>query len=284
MSNKYGGIFVRLTRMNGTNASVPEQGFTFQCPPSEDFTIGHSYNHTEYDTVSLGQFSRPFGRNLRSVSFNTLFYSIDTAGDLPAWTFNVKEDVDAMSRRLVDICESGTNFMLTVAAQGQSVNNTVESGSGVLLQMPATLRSVSLSDKAGENDTRYVAVEFREYRDPDRPNLIDKIEDPVPPKGSGPSFIPGKVTLKLSRDKKRWTIRTYGSTGKPIRVHITQPITLLTLAKDYYGSGRRASTGAKHILAANKTTLSSGWRVGTRLSQHSKAKRGLTIQIPKWPT
>ena len=138
-------------------------GFFFQTPPMEEFTRSHSHSHTDYDTIYSGQFSRPASRQLRSVSFETLVV------DYAAWTFYNGVPIEEMGEKLIEICESGAPLLFTAAHDlpPNGYANWHMTLAGPEAQFPVTLRSLSITEKAGEGDTRYFRLELTEYRDPE---------------------------------------------------------------------------------------------------------------------
>src|SRR5687768_16110445 len=158
------GLLVSLAGIEGmTDKGLLASPFYFQCPPLEEFVVEYAHGHTDYDTVGAGEFSRKGGVKLRTTSFDTLFV------DWATWT--VTSDfppIESITDELIELTESGSPFLLTVArvATIGGFDGWDLSQAGPELQMPATLRSLRVSEKAGEGDARYLNVSFVEYRDP----------------------------------------------------------------------------------------------------------------------
>ena len=278
MTSQTPNLKVRLTRLAKAlpYVALPAEGYTFQCAPLNEFGVSYTHAHTEYATISDGQFSRPLGRNLASVAFDTIIVARDADGDLPAFAHNVAGTVEELSETLRDICNEGLPFHLTVTAPGSTAPNA----GGVLATMPATLRSVKVVDKEGEVDAQYVTVEFMEYRDPKNPD--PKTDTTIPHK------TPGSIRMRYDKNHHDWAwIHVTGSDGKRhphggAHVKITRPITVRSLAINFYGRGY-AKKGAAAILAANSKVLGKKWHTTSLLQHHKKAqgKHGLLLRIPK---
>lgn len=150
------GLRICLSRCEGTSRKVLQQPYYFQVPPLETFSTQHGFNFTDYETVSKGQFSRTMSRQLRTVEFQTMFVDQD-------WFFvlfkhkHTGPDPQKLSAQLVHILNTGTPFNLLI-------------GNTVLwdeydVKMKATLRTLTVEERAGEVDARYVNVTFTEHRD-----------------------------------------------------------------------------------------------------------------------
>lgn len=192
-------------------------------------SVEYSHAHSDYETVTDGQYSRPGGVQLRTVSFDTLFV------DWGAYTINYREDeeppeVEWLTSRLVGLVESGSPFLLTAAHAFPSggFQNWDLTEAGPEVQMPATLRTVRVAEKAGEGDARYVNVAFTEYRDP-----------VVPRKGKGrkggagsPGGRAWPATVLLKVGGSAFDAATRGAVGPE-----GKPATWTRLAQHYYGPG-----------------------------------------------
>jgi hypothetical protein len=150
------GLLVALYAIPGLTkkASVPTRGLLLQCPPLEEFSVEYAYSYSDYDTIRKGQFSRAGGQQLRTVTFDTIVV-----------------DPETQVRLLRDLLESGspvqfTAFHVAGSASIGKAQGLSEMAPGVELMMPATLRSLRSTERAGEVDARYVTLGFTEYRDP----------------------------------------------------------------------------------------------------------------------
>lgn len=134
-------------------------GITFQCAPLEEFAVETAYEHADYLTVSSGEYSRPHGAKLKSLSFETL-----VTPDKETWLgTGVGTEI---VKQLQDACASGEHYELKAIERAE-----------VLANFQATLRSVRVTTKAGEPGTRYLSVAFVEYRSV----TFDSTSRPVPP-------------------------------------------------------------------------------------------------------
>lgn len=145
------GKRVILSELAGhTDKKLLPQPFRFQCPPLEEYTVDFAYAHQDYDTIRDGQYSRKQGRQLRRVSFQTLFV---------IWgsfvVFDGVWDPQRNANLLKALTESGEPFLLTI---GDGLSSEID------LRFPATLRNYQVSERAGEPDDKYVNVEFTEWR------------------------------------------------------------------------------------------------------------------------
>jgi hypothetical protein len=150
------GLRVCLKRCAGTARNVLKQPYFFQVPPLESITTNHGYNFTDYETINEGQFSRGMSRQLKTVEFQTMFVDQD-------WFYvlvrhrNAGPDPQKLSEQLSHILNSGTPFKLLIGNLNLWDNYDV--------QMKATLRTLTVEERAGEIDARYVNVSFTEHRD-----------------------------------------------------------------------------------------------------------------------
>jgi hypothetical protein len=174
-----GGLRVSMSRIPGmTGPKLLRTPFLFQCPPSESFSRSFAFSHSDYDTLRAGQQSRPVGMQLRTITFDTLFLDYGAPftliDPLPRNYYGNRSRADGsddgafasdapeplhMTDELEAILESGTPFYLHVGQRDLWQRMDVDA-------MPATLRTLSVEERAGEVDTRYVNVAFTEFRHP----------------------------------------------------------------------------------------------------------------------
>lgn len=164
MAERGPGLRVRLTRIDGlTKKGLLNRPYYFQCPPLEEFVVQWAHEFNDYMTVAQGEYSRRSGRKLRIVQFDTLAVDtlpVDSISRPISPSFVVEQKVaDKEDYRvgLRDVLLTGTPVHLHVAQQ---------LGSDVLLDMPATLRTLNVTMKGAEIDAFYFTCEFHEYRDP----------------------------------------------------------------------------------------------------------------------
>lgn len=194
---------------------LPRRGFMFQLPPLEEFTVNYAHSHTDYETLEAQQ-SRAGVPELATIQFSTLVMDDDRFDVNP-----LAATVENATEKLRDICLSGTPFLLTAAHQLPSggYSNWNETFAGPEVQFPATLRSLAVTEKAGEGDARYLNVSFVEYRD---------AEQPAAGKGAAAKTTP-PTTVKLY-----WDGHAVDAAGRKLADPPLRPVTLAYLAKKFY--------------------------------------------------
>lgn len=271
------GVKVMLDPLEGVASELVGAGrFEFQCGPLEDLTVDYGYEHTNYTTLGAGEMSRPYGRKLRTVSFETLFVPEEYS-----WvnTDIANHSVSELTTRLRNICENGDPFYLQIA----STPTTTRVDDGVSIAMAATLRSVKFSQKAGEPDTVYASVSFSEYLDWDGATLTQTVSGGLAgnKKGGAPKtpLLPATVRARYSTRHKKWEIRITDSKKHSVTKKLREPLTLGSVSKDFYGKH------AGHHWKDIRTKSGLGrWGVNTSLgtNSHFKNKWGV-LHIPALP-
>lgn len=216
------GLGVQLNALQGvTDKDVLYSPLVFQCPPLEEFVVEYAHSHGDYDTISDGQYSRKGGVQLRQCSFDTLF--VDYA--LFAMT---SVNIESITEQLVEVCESGSPFLLTVAHALPPTGFTKAALTTIQpeLQMGATLRTLRVTEKAGEGDARYVNVSFTEYRDP----VVTAAGKTA---RSGGKTFPSEVLIGK-------TGAGYDLTTRAVIASPTARVTLDRIARHYYGKPEMA--------------------------------------------
>lgn len=236
------GLRIRLSSIAGvTDKSVLRTPYYFQCPPMDDFARTHSFNHSKY-TAMAGEFVRPSGRALTPLSFRTIVV------EWGAFVVEFNYDLPALVGSLIEINEAGTPFDLLVAHR---YNEEAE------IHMDAVLESVTVTETAGEQDARYLDLQFSEYRDP-----TTKRKGKKKPR-RGRSALP--FTIRLSKD---------GTWSSPVKVRAKAPLTLEKIAVSAYGK----ASWAKHVAKANGIR---DWGYRDALVNHPRFKRnGGKIKVP----
>jgi hypothetical protein len=244
------GLRVILRPIRGlTKRHLIKEPFVFQAAPLEEFSRQSSYNHSEYDTLRGGQHSRPAGRALEQTGFGTIFVDYNAPWDLipdifdEEWrsVFPVPDPV-AATKELRRIMNAGTPFLL-------SVDNPALRG-GYDLRMAATFRSLTVTERAGEVDARYVDVSFVEYRDV-RVKRFLKGE-------AGDDKLP--ITLLVRRLPKRHD-------------------TFSELAKHYYGD----PSLWRHIRKANDAFAGIGGHQKLTDTKAYKKNHNVKVKVPRKP-
>jgi len=211
------GLKVTMEPIPGTTNPdlLGRNGIFLQTAPLDNFPVEYGHSHNDYTTVREGQFSRKAGRNLRSTSFDTLVV------DYATWAFYNGVDIEDVTAKLIEICESGEPVLLTAAHDLPNLGyeNWNQTAAGPELQWPATLRSLRVEERAGEGDSRYTNMSFTEYRDPDVSRFAQ---------GRQGGKLPAVVTLYMdgSADDDH---------GRKIGTPPAEPVTLHLLARFYYG-------------------------------------------------
>lgn len=186
------GLKVRLARVDGlTEEDVLPYPFYFQVPPLEEFSIEGTAAWSDYDTLRLGQRSRPGGEQLRTVTFGSLFVDWDA----PWMVWHPGEggwDAGELTKELFDIMDACTPFELFV--------HYVDLRDRPEFHHLASLRSVRSVERAGEPDAKYVDVQFVEY---ERMRLRRNSRDRTPEKDR-------KHTLRSTDTLRGIALRYYG--------------------------------------------------------------------------
>lgn len=261
-----------------------EPSFVFQAGPLEELGYESTFDHTDYMTVNAGEFSRPLGRKLRTITFDTLV----TEGN-PSWAAysrpegwregidnlprapraNRETSVEAHVRRLREMCDDGRPFLLVITPPGVfPLNGTAVN---TLITMNATIRSLRVTEKAGEPETKYLSLQCTEYRVPVLTSGSNA--------GSRPGSKAAKHTLTMQYDpkKKKWTIVVVSPRNSPAAKEIRAlakkgNVTVSSLAKAVYGYGYQDRK--KAVLKANESLLGRRWKSLTKLEKAAKFKSG----------
>lgn len=223
------GLAVVLARIPGlTRKDVLKTKYTFTVPPLNSFSRTRSHSHQEYDTIGAGQFSRPGGKELVSIQFETMAIAYRPQWGLVPVDSDWAPNPRLLSWELEEICDSGTPFIFTAFDPLYPAKNE--------FRMMATLRSVTVDMRAGEDDARYLDVAFREFRDP---TIVERGRT----KTKGHTHrLPTTVVVQASG--VAYEVTSAGKRGATI---VTKPITLAGLAKHFYGS----SAQWRKIVAVN---------------------------------
>ena len=159
------GLRVELRPMKHiTKEGVLRRPFYFQCPPLETFRVDKSQSFNDYDTINAGQFSNGSGRQLTTISFQTLI-SIAPAPWIvrPAENWNPKHT----SQVLDEIMREETPVRMVAWHPGYAgAKNKKGRRPTVEINMPVTIRSTGREERAGEGDARYFDISFTQWRDP----------------------------------------------------------------------------------------------------------------------
>lgn len=282
------GMRVILSAIPGvTQKGLMPHSFRFQMPPLETFTRTMSYTHTDFDTVAGKQHDRPSALALQTVKFQTLFMDWDAT--YAVWPHSkaqqenggVSETARAqiwnvlnMTTVLQNVLQSGTPVRLR-AGQPYLWAGGVQDGWDV--NMMVTLRDLSIEERAGEIDARYVDVSFTQHRSfaLARKKLRKGTSKLWAEKVQGVSrHTPTTFTVYLgdghSQDAHGWRPR------KPC---------LASLAHHYYGDYATVYPllAANNVLLANNATPNMDLRDIARALKNTTGGR-LKLRVPKLDT
>lgn len=224
------------------------RSFRFQCPPTESFTRSLAYAHADYETIREGMHSRPQGKQLEVIRFQTLI--VDWDAQFAVWPNTTKFDRDFgsgpsvtrdefwnllnMTEQLEEIMDSGTPVRLYAGQPMLWEGGGGESGWDV--NMPVTLRSIGIEERAGEPDARYLDVEFTEYRSLKlNRRRLGKKAKPTRATAKRPAVV------EIYPDSRAFEV------GTEKRIATSGKATLAFLAKHYFGD----PSAAKYIYKAN---------------------------------
>jgi hypothetical protein len=152
------GVRVMLSREEGfTPQGKLRVPFRFQLPPHETISRGAAYAWSNFDALDTDEGvverTRPGGPRLRTVSLKTMFLAWDAT--FQVWKPALLDPILAV-RELEQLCLSGVRFRLRVHNPRMYTHDDVN--------MLAVLTQVTPTEEPGEPDTRYVQLEFQEYK------------------------------------------------------------------------------------------------------------------------
>lgn len=259
--NNQSGLRVRLSRAAGYTAKgLLETPFRFQVPPMEEFSQQYAFDHSEYTTLKSGMFTRPTSRQLIQIQFQTMF--LDYNVEWEAW--HTKDSPIDATRDLRRLVNTGTPFRLFVRNPALWADEKPD------VDMLAVLKSLTVSEKAGEPDARYVDVAFQEWRPPEvikRKQLGKKTKDKQKRPGRSQPKTPATVWVHPSGEcntrNKKWTA--------------SKPVTLNGLAVYFYGRSAYWRTIARKN---NIEGVASKDNLGTYVTRVNNGK-ALKLTIPK---
>jgi hypothetical protein len=252
---------------------LPASGFRFMCPPLEEFSQEYGHSHTDYDTLTY-QHSRKGVPQLATFSFDTLAVDAGETEDgrlMPTWlTDATPMDVEDVTLTLRKLVNHGTPFLLTVAHDlpPRGYDNWSLTQVGPEVQLPCTLRTLKVTEKAGEGDARYYSLAFTQYRR----------EEVSTAKKKGKGARGSKIKFP-THAYIYWDGRAIDADGSKIADPPASPLTLARLSRHFY----KDATGAKAIAKANAIK---GWGANDaliKLPKYKKLKKGqrAKITIPK---
>jgi len=153
------GLKVVLRKAPGqlTRKDVLRRPLILQCLIGDEFSVSREGGHTEYDTVSEGQFSQPYAGKRAPILDDLTIDTMTLTWDAKWLTYGA-DSARRIRKELNRIVESRdpvhVSIFLTPGAKRIEFTGLV------------TLRRVERTLRFGETDTRYYSLEFKRYRDP----------------------------------------------------------------------------------------------------------------------
>lgn len=142
--------------------------FYFPIPPVGDITRSFSASHSETQVVRRGAVSQFGGPELEEISWDSEFLIPDwySGNTVDSWDYFPSYFIpppagfkhygaNAAYALLHDIAEQGLVVVLTVQDRNTGA---------IEIQMPVTIRSISMKETGGEPDTRFYSIKFVQYR------------------------------------------------------------------------------------------------------------------------
>jgi hypothetical protein len=242
------GLHIILRRTKHTKKGVLRNPMLFQIAPINDFGWDVTYAHNDYETINKGQYSRPAGRQLRTIQISTLAmdwsapWAVVPKSRNEHWYWDDDFYGSAggpwrVAKRLDHLCSQGTPMWLVVKNPKYYKKPDVK--------MRVTLRAAQLREKAGEPDARYFDLSFTEWRNPAEvktkkygKKLDDKHDLPATVQigkdgRAQEQYVDHQRTVKskAKASKKHPVRHVIGGDGKPA--------TLRMLSKHYYGTPKK---------------------------------------------
>lgn len=245
------GLKVRLQAIKGvTPKNLLKTPYYFQCPPTDTISYSYGHNSQVYTTIpttmSGGDYKRIGGKKLRTIAFSTLI--VDTAqsfvlaSHLDANVSAEQDDITSLLHGMIKLAEGYKSeppvFHLLISHDWRS---------HVEIAMQATLPDLSIEERGGETDARYLSVTFEQWREP--------------------------FTTDQSLKRRR-----AGGKDFPITIMLKAGDTLYSLAHHYYGKKGAGRPGAQAIAKQNAIT---DWGFATPLVNMKRYKVGSKLVIPE---
>lgn len=154
------GVRCRLSRIPGETPKGVLDAALVMPALLGDIEIEEEAQHTEYSTVSAGQFSQgaqggSTARMLRAITLEGLTLEWDAS-----WLVEHGQDPETVRGALAAILRSKKPVELLLTLRPTDASASPE------LRMNVTFRTVKRVLKAGEGDTRYYTIGIKEWRDP----------------------------------------------------------------------------------------------------------------------
>lgn len=174
------GLKVTLRTSPGlTDPGVLKVPLRLQAPVTDDFQRSHAFQWSTYDTIRLGQRSRPMGMQLLELQFSTVLLdgpAQDATSGVVIWPYAPEpQKIITELRHIAGVGVSGargkaTPFRLTITQEAVWGDDEITS-------MLAVITSVAPTQKAGSVGTEYLNLTFLEYVEDD----ITRRQEPAAP-------------------------------------------------------------------------------------------------------
>jgi phage tail protein X len=194
------GLRVRLAPIPGVTPSRALASRVYFPALTGDFEFTETAQHTDYRTISGGEFSVPGGgdesaRDLRRLDFEVV---APQGRGVYAWLVDGTADFGDVHRALFDVLRSKqpVDFLASLSLTGQSE-----------LACDVTIRSVSRVLRHAQSGLRYFSVSVVEWRDASLRRRSTK----APPKGAFAPELPTKHKLAASDTADSLSRRYYGT-------------------------------------------------------------------------
>jgi hypothetical protein len=252
MARRGEGLRLRITRIKGVtkgrSSKILRKPWRFQCPPLDQFQRDYGHNFTRENNYLGREYVIRSGRKLRSIPLRTLVVEYGNYVVERRW------DIDDMVDDLIVLSEEGYPFRLLATHQYGTGKDAAE------YDGPVVLESVSVTEQAGEQDARYLDLQFTEYDDPEvrrRKHGKDR--------GGGKDF---PFTITLRKDG------SFTESSKDFKLK-AEVLTFGKIAREAYG---KASL-APYLMQSQKPPVKD-WGPSTPIIKHPRFKNGGKIRVP----
>lgn len=267
------GLLVQLRRIPGkTHKKMLKRPFYFQVAPLESFGWEIAQGWEDYDTIRRGTFTRAGGRQLKTVTLNTLVVDYN-----PSWAVLAGGRYHRDSKRKID--EPGGKAPKPIAV-ADYLEKLLKKGTPMRLiarnralwgrselDMAVTLRTLNVRERAGEIDARYFDLSFTEYREPKVRRRKYGKDERLPARIV---ITRGGVAVEDDTEEKGTGKNPY-TLGSP-----ENPATLRRLAKHYYHDSNdwrliSAKNGIHHF--GPDQSLAELWKRGRKFRRITVPKK-----------
>lgn len=267
MARRGEGLRIQLSKIRGVTtgdaAKVLARPYRFQCPPLDSFEIPYDTSFPSYTNYKGTEFLGKGADQLQTITFRTLIveygrFVVEAHWDRDRPDRITDELVTELVNRLKRVRRAKVPFRLLAT---HSYSKTSE------LDISAVLESFRITEVAGEADTRYLDLSFRQWRDP-----------VVQQRGRGEQAKTWPKYLILDKDKRVWALEGIVMPGRTASNLDGNDWTFAMLSKYAYGR----PTLASHIMAAQSPPIR-GWGAHSKIMSHKRYRKGGKIKIPAPP-